>query len=448
MFKIYTRKFTRTFEQSCFTGLRAARVVVCSLLLAGSAWVCLALTGYGDAVAKGASSSRQVSTASLGWEEGDEVGEKFAKLLESELQAGDTLFLDHMYRIDASELRLLPGMTITGADGAGFDVITTPTDKAPLFVASDGLTVSNLVFRATTAPETNYLGTKAQAGEHFHPKRVFLAFGHEGVTFNNIDFRNNMEIFIDAHNSPNLTIEDSYFEGGKYQVRLLGSTDNAVVSGNHFRHALGDGIKTERDGALGPRRISVTNSFFEDANRDGIDSTGGFRDGRISDTVFYANGIDLKVVLEDPSHLNQDFSLNGVRIDNIQVIDEPNAIVVTMLDRIDALTADNADTWMPHDILVTNSIIESTTGEEMRAFLIKDGYDIRWKNMTFLGNVKELRLLNEEAPDGWSAYDIGGTSTTLGDPRCTAPVADVRLKIALDQEILGTPDETACPLTF
>ncbi|WP_138468785.1 right-handed parallel beta-helix repeat-containing protein [Poseidonocella sp. HB161398] len=361
---------------------------------------------------------RVVTSSELGWIQGEDVGKSFAALLKGRLRPGDTLLVEDMYWIDAADLQLLPGMTIEGVNGGGFDVVTTPDDNTALFLGADGLTVTDLAIRIPGAPETGYPGTKPQPGEHYDPKRIFLLQEDARVTFRNTSFAGNVEMFIDAHNSPDLVIEDSSFEGGKYQVRLLGSTDRAVVTGGLFRHSLADGIKTEASDGTGPQNASITRSYFDDANRDGIDTAGGFKDGHIADSVFYANGIDLKVIMEKDADITTARSVNGTRIDNIRIIDEENAIVVTMLDRVGILTGENADTWMPHDILVTNSTIESTTGKEVRAFLIKDGYDIAWKNMTYLGNVSDRRLLNAEAPRGWSSRDVGGSGTVTGKPLC------------------------------
>ncbi|WP_171060567.1 right-handed parallel beta-helix repeat-containing protein [Poseidonocella sp. HB161398] len=416
------------------------------LAVAAFAIAILALPERASAQDSASGSGRVLSTRELGWKAGSDVGEKLAALLANDLQPGDTLRVEKIYRIDASELQLLPGMTVEGVNGGGFDVVSRPGDKTALFIAADGLTVSNLVIRSSTAPQTDYLGTKAQPGEHYYPKRIFILFGHERVSFVNSEFQGNVDMFIDARNSPDMTVENSFFEGANYQISLEGRSDGATITGSHFRYAVGDAIRTATDGGYGPGGISVSSCFFEDANRDGIEATGGFRDGRITDSVFFANGIDLKVSLEDAAEDSRKAGIDGTRIDGVQVIDESNAIVISVLDRHDILTAGNAEALMPHDIRVANSIIESTTGDEMRAFLIRDGYDIHWENMTFLGNIKELRVLNEEAPEGWTAHGVDGAGLVTGTPRCSSTEDRRRRPGARPQVPYVLPDPEACPL--
>lgn len=58
-----------------------------------------------------------------------------------------------------------------------------------------------------------------------------------------------------------------------------------------FEHSLGDGIKTLRGDAMGVLRPLVGRCVHQHDDRDGIDTTGGFQDGVIDDTIFRTFGL-------------------------------------------------------------------------------------------------------------------------------------------------------------
>jgi hypothetical protein len=363
---------------------------------------------------------RHIRTSDLGWHEGMDVSDPFAKLLKDTLQAGDTLVLDHFYRISAANLRLPEKFTLAAEVRGGLDVTTTGDDASSLFIARNGTVFDGVTFRIS-APETSYAGTNPKRGIDYNPKKILLLYGAD-ISIVNSAFSGNALMFVDAHNGDRLTISDTSFEGGFYQVRMVGSVDDATIVGSHFKHSLGDGIKTERDGEHGPQRARILNSYFEGANRDGIDTAGGFRGGYIADTIFHDNSVsalDLKTILEKPEDLSIYNDNSDILIERVEITDSRNAIVVTMLDRIKALTAENADIHMPHDIVVRDSIIEKTPAHDsqVRAFLVKDGYNINWSNIRLLGDVySELRIMNAEAPPGWTAYNVQG-NVSYGEGR-------------------------------
>ena len=117
-------------------------------------------------------------------------------------------------------------------------------------------------------------------------------------------------------------------------------------------------------GGTGTQRATIYNSVFENG-RDGIDTTGGFKDSVISKSIFRNNsvtGLDLKKCIESSADLSTNYAISNIKITDSQFINNQNGIVVTMLDQAGLLTAANADTQMPHDIQVTNSIFEKTAG--------------------------------------------------------------------------------------
>ena len=350
-------------------------------------------------------------SSDLGWLPGSDVSSEFSLFLSDRFSSGDTLVLEDTYRLSGSNLRVPEGVTLTAVKGGGFDVVTSGRDSSPLLVLSDDVTVDNITFTAVAAPNTGYSGANPQVGTDYHAKRVLRVDG-DRVTVENSAFAGNVAMHMDVEGGNDLTIRDSLFEGGFYQVRLNGSTDDARILGSHFRKALGDGIKTESIDGQGPQRTLVRDSLFDDNARDGIDVAGGFRDGRVENVVFHDNGvsgIDIKSGYDDLSDLDPRKANTGIRVTDSQFIDSPNGVVVTVINRQGVLTEQNQQN-MPHDIRVTDSVFENTkTGSgDIRAFLIKDGYDITWDGLILRGNVVEMRFLDAETPGTLSGTNVRG----------------------------------------
>ncbi len=367
-------------------------------------------------------------SSDFGWTAGQDVTNEFAALLKTTLKAGDTFILDDMYSISAgAKLQLPDDFTLAAEFGGGFDLLNTNATSSPALLMGDRSTLDNVTITASGAPDTGYKGTHAVVGTDFHLAVAVGIYGANDVTIVNASFSGSITNFVQVKGGNNLTIEDSRFDGGLAQLHMSGGTDDARIVGSHFKDALGDGIKTERIGENGPQRAQVLDCFFEGANRDGIDTAGGFKDSYVANTVFYNNNVsalDLKEFKEKESDLSPHIANSGIVIENCEIIDSRNGIVVTM-EESPFLTAQNANQYMPHDIVVKDTIFEKTAAhnEEMRAFLIKDGYDITWTNVDLLGDISELRLMNAVAPDGWSAYNVGG-DVDYGVPR-NLPVANL-----------------------
>ncbi|WP_027243251.1 right-handed parallel beta-helix repeat-containing protein [Leisingera daeponensis] len=358
-------------------------------------------------------------SSDLGWSAGQDVSSAFASLLSSKkFKAGDTLVLEDTYKISGAHLRLPENFTLTAKDGAGLDVRTTSaTDTSPLFLLSKGVTVDNVTFDVVNAPKTSYDGILPAAGQDYHKKRVLVVEG-DGVTVKDSAFSGNVSMHIDVQGGNGLTVDSSLFEGGFYQLRVVAG-DGATISGSHFRKSLGDGIKTESSSSGdGPSNMTVTGSFFESNARDGLDTAGGFRNGKVLDSVFYNNGVsgfDLKSSYHDKTDFNPEKWNTNITVDGSQFINNPNGIVVSAVDRTGLLNATNAKA-MPHDIHISDTIFEATGSNSGRAFLIKDGYDITWEGISLLGNVSELRFMNASGLS-LSGTNVGGDIETTGAPR-------------------------------
>ncbi|UWQ39574.1 right-handed parallel beta-helix repeat-containing protein (plasmid) [Leisingera aquaemixtae] len=358
-------------------------------------------------------------SSDLGWSAGQDVSSAFASLLSSnKFKAGDTLVLEDTYKISGSHLRLPENFTLTAKDGAGLDVRTTSgTDTSPLFLLSKGVTVDNVAFEVVNAPKTSYDGILPAAGQDYHKKRVLVVEG-DGVTVKDSAFSGNVSMHIDVQGGNGLTVDSSLFEGGFYQLRVVAG-DGATISGSHFRKSLGDGIKTESSSSGdGPSNMTVTGSFFESNARDGLDTAGGFRNGKVLDSVFYNNGVsgfDLKSSYHDKTDFNPEKWNTNITVDGSQFINNPNGIVVSAVDRTGLLNATNAKA-MPHGIHISDTIFEATGSNSGRAFLIKDGYDITWEGISLLGNVSEYRFMNASGLS-LSGTNVGGEIETTGAPR-------------------------------
>ncbi|WP_051337282.1 right-handed parallel beta-helix repeat-containing protein [Leisingera daeponensis] len=358
-------------------------------------------------------------SSDLGWSAGQDVSSAFASLLSSKkFKAGDTLVLEDTYKISGAHLRLPENFTLTAKDGAGLDVRTTSaTDTSPLFLLSKGVTVDNVTFDVVNAPKTSYDGILPAAGQDYHKKRVLVVEG-DGVTVKDSAFSGNVSMHIDVQGGNGLTVDSSLFEGGFYQLRVVAG-DGATISGSHFRKSLGDGIKTESSSSGdGPSNMTVTGSFFESNARDGLDTAGGFRNGKVLDSVFYNNGVsgfDLKSSFHDSTDFNPEKWNTNITVDGSQFINNPNGIVVSAVDRTGMLNATNAKA-MPHGIHISDTIFEATGSSSGRAFLIKDGYDITWEGISLLGNVSEYRFMNASGLS-LSGTNVGGDIETTGAPR-------------------------------
>jgi len=134
-------------------------------------------------------------------------------------------------------------------------------------------------------------------------------------------------------------------------------------------------------------------------NRDGIDTTGGFKDSIINDSYFVNNNvsaIDFKNLLVFQSDLSPNLRNENIHISNSEFIADGNTSIVTTL--LNRGGFDNANKYAPNNITFTDSIFENTsinTGWQA-TWLIKDGFNINSVNNTYLGAVRTQPLNNPE----------------------------------------------------
>ncbi|MCB4458606.1 right-handed parallel beta-helix repeat-containing protein, partial [Leisingera sp. McT4-56] len=336
-------------------------------------------------------------SSDLGWAAGQNVTSRLADLASKILKPGDTLVLDHMYDLNAGAgIQLPDGVTLAAQNGGGFDLQNTDaSDSSTILMGNDG-TLNNITITASGAPDTDFEGLNPERGVDFHRAQAIGINGVDNVTVINSTFSGNIGQFLDVHDSANLVVEGTHFTGARAQLRMSGDVADALIYRSHFEDSVGDGIKT-LDGDISGTR--VIESLFENNTRDGIDTTGGFQNAVIKDSVFYNNfsALDIKSPIHDSGDLTRTHVNSNILIDGGHISGSNSGIVTTFTDYTGKVTAATADSYIPHDITVTN-----TTFEDIGvAFLIKDGYNITWSDLTFRNVGSEARIMNVNAPDGW-----------------------------------------------
>lgn len=355
----------------------------------------------------------------LGWRAGQDVSREFASVVRR-MRRGDTLVLNDMYRIRGSNHQFPDDFTLRATDGGGFSITDAGTNPAPLMRLGQRNTFDNVkITSASSTPDTGYSGNDAAVGVDFAPGATIAAFGADGLNILSSTFEGNVAMLFDLRFVDDVTILDSTFNGGFYQMRWLGAGSNYRVERSVFKNALGDGIKTVQTDGGGIRNVRISDSYFLNNERDGIDTTGGFQNSLISNTIFVGGGLDIKSIIEKPEDVRSAQMNSNITIQGSQFIDTKNAIVTTMLDRAGLMTLSNVENLMPNNITVRNTIFEKTNNDlgDQRAFLIKDGHNITWDNVQLLGGITEMRLMNAQAPDGWAAHSIGGSKVRRGPAR-------------------------------
>ena len=214
-----------------------------------------------------------------------------------------------------------------------------------------------------------------------------------------------------------------------------------VVRETFFQDINGEAIKTSRAPNAGTQRALIERCIFQGTWRDGIDTTGGFKDSVVRDCILRRNdvggvggGIDIKTVIEPKTadtDMHPDLMNKNIRIERCQFIDVPNAIVITAVDRANRPTVENVKQWVPHEIYIDDCTFERTRDwpNITRAILLKGGHTIRWNNAQRRGDVvffgtmmprKDSRGTYGESTMAALAtvnFDVGGTELPVAEPQ-------------------------------
>ncbi len=344
-----------------------------------------------------------------GWTPGQDISTEFPAFVSGTLIANDTLVLEEMFQLDGTNIQLPDGFTLSATKDSGIDLINTSANSNAALLFGDNSTIDNVTFTASESPDTGYVGNNAQSGTD-HDIKVAIELTGSGFTILNCHFSDWPDSWLEFLNATNVTIDNTYFGGADTQVRLHGNCTDIVITNCHFYKSMADAIKTISSGGYGTQRVDIVDTLFEDANRDAVDTTGGFKDSTISNCVLWGNGLDFKQFLEVAGDVSDDMRNEDILVEDTHFVNSWNVITVTMLDNVPGgvLTDLNADDLMPHHITFTDCVVDTSGG---KIFLLKDGHNITWSGMEYYDTATEVDIRNESSPAPWVMHDIGGTST-------------------------------------
>ena len=379
-----------------------------------------------DEAANSPKKSTQVKvhhSSDFGWTANRDITGQFAKLLDSgKLKASQELVLDHKYRISGS-YELPDNFTLSAAKGGGFDVTDAakPENNRPLLELGNNNTLCNLTITYLNTPKLGPTGEKAEV--YFTRRLGIQAQGKHDLLIENCRLVGSIGHHLKLIDCREPKVIGCHIAGGYWSVYLVGNVTDAV-----FRHCLiekcqGDAIKTGGSSGV-VRGVLVEDCVFQDNLRDGIDTTGGFNDSVVRNTIFRrlgTSGMDIKSHYESRTGRIEDLSPEniGILVENCLFHDMPNAIVLTTLDcgrrkgpGNELLNAENIKTYAPHDIEINNCVFghsekplrssreggygvnyPSEDGEHMRMMLLKDAYSIRYRNARLSGDrIKPVQI--------------------------------------------------------
>jgi hypothetical protein len=403
-------------------------------------------------------------SSDLGWTADQDVTEAFDELLtDGTLKTGDELLLQHTYKISGS--RQLPDNFILSAvKGAGFDVTDAaePKNNRPLLELGNDNTLRNLTITYLDTPPLGPTGEKHEV--NFTRRLGIQARDKSDITIENCRLTGSIGHHLKLIDCSKVEVTGTHIAGGHWSVFLIGVTD---VS---FERCLiekcqGDGIKTGAGGSgNAAKNISVDTCVFQDNLRDGIDTTGGFNDSTVRNSIFRrldVSGIDLKSFYQTRSGRIEDLEPQniGILIEDCLFHDMPNAVILTTLDggrrkgpEHALLNADNMKEYAAHDIEFNDCVVgyaekplrsshdggygvnyPSKQGEHMRAIYVKDAYDVRYRNLRLSGerirpvyvrSIGGSRHLSEKAAEAIEP-DVTGNVLDEPAPAIEAGQADV-----------------------
>ncbi len=343
-------------------------------------------------------------SAELGWKAGQDVTREFIHLLKG-LGPGDKLVLEARYKLTGGPYQFPDDFTLEAVHDGGFDITDSKDNQQATFSLGDRNVLRNLTLVHPALPPKTEKTTNPQHGEHFFDKVSVLVEDRKECIFEYCRFEGRISHHISFKGGERHVIRNCHVIGGFWSVALAGGCLDFAIQNTFFQDVNGEAVKTCRGRNAGTQRARVENCVFQGCWRDGIDTTGGFKDGVVRDCIFRRNdvngvggGIDIKTVIE-PKTVDGDLHPNlmnkNIRIERCQFIDVPNAIVITLSDRAETLDAKNAPQWAPHEIYIDDCTFERTADwpDEVRAILMKGGHSVHWKNLQRRGDVVLVRTM-------------------------------------------------------
>jgi len=387
-------------------------------------------------------------TSELGWSAGQDVSDAFAEFLANTATAGDELRLDHTYRISGTH-QVPDDLTLSAEAGGGFEVTDAESDQNRAFLhLGNGDTLRNLTITYLNTPEPGPGGTGPVRGVDFYPMTGITITDKSGILIEGCTLYGSVDHHLKVAGGSEIQVIGTHVVGGYWTIYLAGDVTDVVFRNTVIERCQGDGIKTGRGGAFGVKRVLVESCLFQDNGRDGIDTTGGFMDSTVRDTIFRRlfSGMDIKSFFESAEHLSMDCMNTGILVEGCTFTDMGSAISMSTIDRgleynngVYFLDANSAQIYAPHDLDINDCVFERTGESDVRMVLMKGGHTVRYQNAMLCGeNVGEVRYTN--------VYE------TFGPDTLSQEVSE-----ALNHSVTGTlgpaceagaPGETSAPFEF
>jgi hypothetical protein len=367
--------------------------------------------------------AKVLHSSDFGWTANQDIAGQFTELLNSgKLKACHEFVLDHKYRISGS-YELPDSFTLSVVKGGGFDVsdAVRPENNRPLLELGNNNTLRNLTITYVNTPKPGPTGEKR--GLNFTSRLGIQARGKHNLLIENCRLVGSIGHHLKLTDCSGPKVVGCHIAGGHWSIYLVGNVTDAVFWHCLIEKCQGDGIKTGGSGGV-VRRVLVEECVFQDNLRDGIDTTGGFNDSVVRNTIFRrlgVSGMDIKSHYESKTGRIEELSPEniGILVENCLFHDMPNAIVLTTLDcgrrtgpGNELLNAGNIKIYAPHDIDINNCVIgyaekplrasheggygvnyPSEDGEHMRMILLKDAYSIRYRDARLSGErIKPVQI--------------------------------------------------------
>ncbi|MBW2522816.1 MAG: right-handed parallel beta-helix repeat-containing protein [Deltaproteobacteria bacterium] len=364
------------------------------------------------------------SGTDLGWAAGENVGDQLREWLAQTAQPGDELVLEATYLLSGGVAVLPADFVLSAVAGAGFESVD-PSSQGRMLELGDRCILRNVSVTHPAAPNTGTTAINPVAGTDYYQMAAVAIAGHD-VLLERCRFANHIGQHVLVDQVRRLEMRNCHIEGGFWAVTVTGH--DHLFYECLFERSLGDGIKTLRGEAMGVQRPLVQRCVYQHNNRDGIDTTGGFQDGVIEDTIFrniQVGGCDFKTIVEGPADLSIDLTNTNIRLERCDVSDCTNFVVCSLVDRANLVDGESAPTWAPHDFFLIDCIVERNEGAgEARVVLFKGAHSLTYDDLQLLGDVNVYKASSPYdtfglgTPEASAAlnYGVDGTSTE-GAPR-------------------------------
>ena len=392
-----------------------------------------------------------IRSSDLGWVPGADVSDEIEALFDNGVvKPNTTLLLEGMFDIQGSVRLDAPNNFVLAGNQVG-NGLTIRNTEATLNNPWLRLGGDNALYNV----EILHTETKSLNDGNGKSNTRSIQATEDNIKIINSYFEGNLGLFIDAAGKDHLVL-DTHFNGASAQIRALNVYQSPKIINSLFENALADGIKTIRppEGDLGTEQALVSGCVFLNNARDGIDTTGGFRDSLVEDSYFVGlfKGMDIKNIYDQNTRVfaNQNLqSLNkNITVRRSEFINNNNGIASITLDRGPSgdgsdrwITNQNAANWLTNTISVTNTIFENTGSGRTNALLSQDVFNVSWNSILLLGNVNMSRVSRNSAvssqvdPSVNTNYNIDGSNVSTGPIRTMQPDAYYRSLAGRDQSL-------------